>query len=133
MRAYEFLNEHSSRMPTISLRSLNKDKHKQYREGADREWRLRLYPIMYGRTDRQQELADATKARIEVEQLAANLEQSKLETAMLRAEYEAFRSGFRLISQEAITDLAKKGMAQENASKAHVEKLAKSEMRRRKK
>lgn len=119
MRAWEFLQERDLREPEITLRGLNRRKHKEQRKQAELEQRLPLIRVMYGQP--------------ELEQQQLDLERSRLELAKLKAEIEVLLSDCEAGKKTAVTDMAKSGSKSIDKIQQRIEKMARSEMRRRKK
>ena len=97
MRAYEILENRNPPLYPLTLRALHKLKNEEkVRKDSERE-RLALLPVIYGNLEwRREEL---------------ELERLELELAQMRAEIAATEAEVGLKSREAVSDMARSGIA----------------------
>ena len=119
MRAHEFIDEGKSEFRGITLRQLNREKHDYMWRKASLERRRQLIPIIYGNPGKAHERLEFEKAQLELEQQ--------------KAELAAARQGARIGSDDAVAELAMDGAKAGQIGRSKVTKMARTEMRRRKK
>ena len=73
MRAYEFITEDRGREPEITLRSLNRWNHEKKEREASHRQHAALVRIMYNDPDRELKQIELEKARLELEELRAEI------------------------------------------------------------
>ena len=119
MRAYEILENRNPPSHPLTLRALHKLKHEEKaRKESERE-RLALLPLIYGNLERHRE-------RLELERL-------ELEMAQMKAEIAATEAEVGLKSREAVSDMARSGIAAGKFMDRKVTDLARDGMLGRKK
>lgn len=118
MRAREFITE-LKRMPTMTLRHINKMKKDQEARQASFAKRDNLLPIMYGNPARELE-------RIELEKAYVDLAQHQAELVATRAEIES-------TSKKALANMAASGIETRKANQKKINDRAMQGIGRRKK
>ncbi len=119
MRAYEILENRDPPSHSLTLRALHKLKHEEKaRKDSERE-RLTLLPVIYGNLEWRRE-------ELELERLELELRQMKAEIAATVAEVG-------LKSREAVSDMAKSGIASMELSDQKLTDLARDGMLGRRK
>ena len=111
MRAYEFLENRNPPSHPLTLRALHKLKHEGKAREESENRRLELLPKMYGNPARRRE-------ELELERL-------ELELAQMRAEIAATEAEVGLRSREAISDMARSGIAGAKSADQKVTDMAK--------
>ncbi len=119
MRAYEILENLDPPSHPLTLRALHKLKHEsKAREESERE-RLTLLPVIYGNLEwRREEL---------------ELERLELELAQMRVEFAATEAEVGLKSREAVSAMARSGIAGMELADQKVTDLARDGMLGRRK
>ena len=119
MRAYEILENRNPPSHPLTLRALHKLKHEgKAKEESERE-RLALLPLIYGNLEwRREEL---------------ELERLELELAQMRAEIAATEAEVGLKSREAVSDMARSGIAGMELADQKVTDMARDGMLGRRK
>jgi len=119
MRAYEILENRNPPSHPLTLRALHKLKHEGKAKAESENRRLELLPKMYGNPARRRE-------ELELERLELELRQMKAEIAATVAEVG-------LKSREAVSDMAKSGIASMELSDQKLTDLARDGMLGRRK
>lgn len=119
MRAYEFLENLDPPSKPLTLRAIHKLKHEGGAREESENRRLELMPKMYGNPARRRE-------ELELERL-------ELELRQMRAEIAATVAEVGLKSREAVSDMARSGIAGAELADQKVTALAKRGVGRRKK
>ena len=119
MRAYEFLENRNPPSHPLTLRAIHKLKHEGRAREESENRRLELLPRMYGNPEIRRE-------RLELERL-------ELELRQMRAEIAATEAEIGLKSREAVSDMARSGIAGAESADQKFTDLAKRGVGRRKK
>ena len=110
MRAYEILENSNPPSHPLTLRALHKLKHEGRAREESENQRLELLPKIYGNPARRRECLE--------------LERLELELAQMRAEIAATEAEVGLKSREAVSDLARSGIAGAKSADQKVTDLA---------
>ncbi len=73
MRAWEFLTEDRDRAPEVTLRGLNRQNRLEKERQASHRRHAKLVRVMYNDPDRELKQIELEKARLELEELRANI------------------------------------------------------------
>ena len=119
MRAYEILENRNPPSQPITLRALHKLKHEMRAREESENRRLELVAVMYGNPERRRE-------QLELERL-------ELELAQMKAEIAATEAEVGLKSREAVSDMARSGIAGAKMADQKVTAMAKDGMLGRRK
>ena len=119
MRAYEILENRNPPSQPLTLRALHKLKHVERAREESEIARLALLPVIYGNLERRRE-------ELELERL-------ELELAQMRAEIAATVAEVGLKSREAVSDMARSGIAAEKLADQKFADLARDGMLGRRK
>ena len=119
MRAWEILENYDPPSKPLTLRALHKMKHEGKAREESENRRLELMPKMYGNPARRREILE--------------LERLELELAQMRAEITATEAEVGLKSREAVSDMARSGIAAAKSMDRKVTDLARDGMLGRRK
>ena len=119
MRAYEILENRNPPSHPLTLRALHKLKHEGRAKEESENRRLELLPKMYGNPARRRECLE--------------LERLELELVQMKAEIAATVAEVGLKSREAVSDMAKSGIASMELSDQKLTDLARDGMLGRRK
>ncbi len=119
MRAYEFLENRNPPSHPLTLRALHKLKHEGKAKEESENQRLELLPKMYGNPARRREMLE--------------LERLELEMAQMRAEIAATEAETAATSRDAVSDMARSGIAAGKLMDRKVTALARDGMLGRRK
>ncbi len=119
MRAYEILENYDPPSKPITLRAVHKLKHETRAREESENRRLELMPKMYGNPARRRECLE--------------LERLELELAQMKAEIAATEAEVGLKSREAVSDMARSGIAAGKLMDRKVTDMARDSMLGRRK
>ena len=110
MRAYEILENLDPPSQRLTLRAIHKLKHEERAREESENRRLELMPKMYGNPARRRECLE--------------LERLELELVQMRADIAATVADVGLESREAVSDMARSGIAAGKMADQKVTDLA---------